>query len=94
MSLDELSAKLGLRFPADTELLKISGESGMVDVLFAKITFGAKGWATFMLSTSLAEADFTEDKRYLLGPDVELVGSGTASLVTQGASGAAEPAST
>ncbi|WP_133513008.1 hypothetical protein [Candidatus Thiosymbion oneisti] len=69
MGLDELAAKLGLRFPADTELLGVRSEQGMDDALFAKVTFGAQGWAAFVLSASLTEADFTEDKRYLLGPD-------------------------
>ncbi|CAD7850575.1 MAG: hypothetical protein [Olavius algarvensis Gamma 1 endosymbiont] len=41
----------------------------MDDALFVKVAFGTQGWATFVLSPSLAEAYFTEDKRYLLGPD-------------------------
>lgn len=69
MGLEELSAKLGLRFPADTKLLEVSSESGMDDALFAKVAFGAQGWTAFVLSPSLAQVDFTEDKRYLLGPD-------------------------
>lgn len=70
ISLDELSAKLGLWFPADTVLLEVRAERGLDDALFAKIAFRVGGWGRFVRSASLSEADFTEDKRYLLGPDV------------------------
>lgn len=51
MGLEELAAKLGLRFPADTELLEVRSESGgMDDALFVKVAFGTQGWATFVLT--------------------------------------------
>ncbi|MCP5119956.1 MAG: hypothetical protein GY953_54860 [bacterium] len=69
MNLDELSGKLGLRFPVDTELLAVTAESGMDDALFVKVAFGVDGWDFFLSHAALSEADFSEDRRYLLGPD-------------------------
>lgn len=69
MTLDELSDKLGLTFPQGTELLAVSSESGIDDALFAKLSMAPESWSAFLSEVPLTEADFSEDKRYLLGPN-------------------------
>ena len=69
MDLKALSEKVGLVFPAGTELLGVRGESGMDEALFAKVAIGAADWAAFLTRSPFEEADFDEGKRYLLEPD-------------------------
>ena len=69
MSLDELSQQMGIVLPPGTELLAVSGENGIDDAVFAKVALEADSLTSFLSRLQLSEPDFSEDKRYLLGPD-------------------------
>ena len=70
-ALQQLSAKLGFAIPSGAEILGISDERGLDDATFAKLRLGSEDWSRFLAAAELSDGDFSEDRRYLLGPDTQ-----------------------
>lgn len=59
----------GLAFPAGTEVLTTRGVAGIDDAQYVKLRIPAADWPSFLASSPLAEEEFVDENRYLLGPD-------------------------
>ena len=65
-----LSKKIGIALPNDTEVLFLSDDDSGIDGLVrAKLAMTPEQWKSFVANTPLAKEEFTEQKRYQLGPD-------------------------
>ena len=65
-----LSKKIGIALPADTEVLHLSDDDEGIDgMIRAKLSMTPNQWKSVVAATPLSKEEFTEQKRYQLGPD-------------------------
>ena len=68
-SVEELSARLGVKLPTSTRVLGVDSEAGIDDIVRAKVEISTEHLAGFLAATAIPH--FEEADADLLGPDRE-----------------------
>jgi hypothetical protein len=64
-----LAERTGLVFPKGVKVLGAKDESGLDGAIFAKLELSPEQWRDLLAASPLAEEQFSDSSRYLLGPD-------------------------
>lgn len=70
-TLKKLEHEWKIQFPSSTQILGFSHEPAMDSMARLQFSVSRADVAKFVASSPLAEEEFEDDNRYLLGPDVE-----------------------
>lgn len=67
--LADLAGKMRLTLPPDIRVLGVRELGGLDDAVFLKIEFVKEQWDPFLAASPMRDEEFSEERRYLLGPD-------------------------